>query len=74
MNFRRGGPVYHDLFTGGVGPKRPFRASRIFKIHLFLALLVSGCRESNPDRIHPMDVYYHYTTARIFGRKARQFP
>ena len=26
---------------------------------------VSGCRESNPDRIHPMDVYYHYTTARF---------
>ena len=26
---------------------------------------VSGRRESNSDRIHPMDVYYHYTTPRL---------
>ena len=25
---------------------------------------LSGCRESNSDRTHPMGVYYHYTTAR----------
>ena len=32
---------------------------------------MSGCRESNPDRIHPMDVYYHYTTARLRSRYVR---
>ena len=26
----------------------------------------SGCWESNPDYIHPMDAYCHYTTARKF--------
>ena len=26
----------------------------------------SGCRESNSDYIHPMDTYYHYTTARFW--------
>ena len=27
-------------------------------------VFVSGCRESNPVYIHPMDAYYRYTTAR----------
>lgn len=31
---------------------------------LALTKFVSGCRESNPDLIHPMDIYYRYTTAR----------
>ena len=32
---------------------------------------MSGCRESNSDRTHPMGVYYHYTTARLRSRFAR---
>ncbi len=27
-------------------------------------IFLSGCRELNPGRIHPKDVYYRYTTAR----------
>lgn len=27
-------------------------------------VFLSGRWESNPDYIHPMDAYYHYTTAR----------
>gem|GEM_PF-2607329 len=34
-----------------------------------LLLKWSGCWESNPDYIHPMDAYYHYTTARSSGKK-----
>ena len=30
-----------------------------------LSFISSGRRESNSDRIHPMDVYYHYTTPRL---------
>lgn len=32
---------------------------------IIFSQLLSGCRESNSDYIHPMDAYYHYTTPRI---------
>ena len=45
----------HHVIVGHI------RATALSASFIFIQ---SGCRESDPDCMHPMHAYYHYTTAR----------